>query len=171
MSPTLLHNGFSFIVRTDLYFTTVVEPRGAGVPPQYAVYVRHGSPGYGDGYRNYVPIRRFDSLTDARKLVNTLAGVVDAYRSFPEIGVPLTVTDIYDREFIYKYLCHSSESSKVLTNEQHLKAFAMGDGYGQMAEGELKYRGLTWDWSHIRDSSPAALTKIHAYLVSLGLKP
>jgi hypothetical protein len=44
---------------------------------------------------------------------------------------------------------------------------ARGDGYGKMTVAELKARELLYDWSHVRDSSPAAVCAMAARIREL----
>lgn len=79
----IVNNGFSNLVQTPgLFFCIVVErdPR----PTQFAVYMRHGSPG-GQFWRNGNPIRRCDDITEAQQLVDQLAGIQGAHEHFPVI--------------------------------------------------------------------------------------
>lgn len=70
---------------------------------------------------------------------------------------------------IVKYLYHSSPDAEKLSREVHNHLFSLGDGYGQMGLEWLIRNNLTWDWSHIRDSSDEALERIYKELVKLGL--
>ena len=70
-------------------------------------------------------------------------------------------------DLLHKYLYHSGSASGVLTEAEHDKAVALCDGYGELTEAELRTRHLTWDWSHVRDSSDEALAKAEAYVASL----
>jgi len=70
-------------------------------------------------------------------------------------------------DLLHKYLYHSGSASGVLTEDEHNKAVAMCDGYGEKSVAELKDLDLTWDWSHVRDSSDEALAKAEAYVGSL----
>lgn len=70
-------------------------------------------------------------------------------------------------DLLHKYLYHSGSASGVLTEAEHDKAVAMCDGYGELTEAELQTKGLTWDWSHVRDSTEGALAKARTYVASL----
>lgn len=72
-----------------------------------------------------------------------------------------------DLKFLHPYLYHSGKANGVLTEAEHDKAVAMCDGYGQLTAAELNTRHLTWDWSHVRDSSDKALAKAKAYVANL----
>jgi hypothetical protein len=45
----------------------------------------------------------------------------------------------------------------------------MADGYGRLSLGTLRSRGLSRDWSHIRDSSDVALARVAGYLERHGI--
>lgn len=49
------------------------------------------------------------------------------------------------------------------------RCWEMADGYGKCSLGALRSRGLSRDWSHVRDSSDAALARIHGYLRRRGI--
>ena len=68
---------------------------------------------------------------------------------------------------IRSYLHHSSKLCHQLTESEHDFLFSLGDGYGQMSVEALQSYHLTWDWSHIRDSSDAALEKISQELYEI----
>lgn len=72
-----------------------------------------------------------------------------------------------DLGFVYRWLHFNSHESKLLTVGEHLHAFSLGNGYGNQTKEQLAVEGLTWDWSHIRDSSCRALSNITAYLKTL----
>ena len=60
-------------------------------------------------------------------------------------------------ELLHGALYHSSPLAKRLTAAQHVAAFTRCDGYGRMTWDQLTELDLTWDWSHVRDSSPEAI--------------
>lgn len=70
-------------------------------------------------------------------------------------------------EFICSYLHHSGRDCRVLTEDQHNFLFSLGDGYGRKRIEQLKADRLTWDWSHIRDSSDEALEEIYRELIKI----
>ncbi len=67
-------------------------------------------------------------------------------------------------EFLAKYLHFNGEHRDGLNLDVHDEAMALCNGYGKLSEHELREKGLTWDWSHVRDSSPEALAKARAYI-------
>lgn len=68
---------------------------------------------------------------------------------------------------IYDYLYHGSSLSSKLTAKEHNFLFSLGDGYGKMTINQLITKGLTWDWSHIRDSSEVATDQIYEELTKI----
>lgn len=77
----IIHNGFSSLVKTPgLFFCIVCERNGYST--DFAVYMRHGSPG-GQFWLSARPIRRFKDISEARKIIDEMAGLVDAHKSFP----------------------------------------------------------------------------------------
>lgn len=73
-------------------------------------------------------------------------------------------------KFLVKWLYHGSTYANQPTAGVHLRAFEMGDGYGKMTQSQLLAQGLSWDWSHIRDSSDAAKNEVERFLKTLGYK-
>ena len=74
---------------------------------------------------------------------------------------------IFDQEkcsLIAEYLHHSGVNNRSLSPAEHNRLFALGDGYGKQTVEQLKANHLTWDWSHIRDSSNEALENIYQEL-------
>jgi hypothetical protein len=49
------------------------------------------------------------------------------------------------------------------------RCWELADGYGRCSLGDLRSRGLTRDWSHVRDSSDEALARIVGYLKRRGV--
>jgi hypothetical protein len=69
-----------------------------------------------------------------------------------------------DLRFLHDYLYHSGANKNRLGASRHLEAMTLCDGYGQMNGCDLKEKDLTWDWSHVRDSTPDALAEARAYI-------
>ena len=69
-----------------------------------------------------------------------------------------------DLRFLHDYLYHSGEKKNRLGSVRHVEAMTLCNGYGQMTDKELKEKDLTWDWSHVRDSTPDALAEARAYI-------
>ncbi len=55
-----------------------------------------------------------------------------------------------------------------LTAAEMTTAFGLGDGLGSRSAEEMTNINSGWDWSHVRDSSPAAIRAMAEYLRSLG---
>lgn len=49
---------------------------------------------------------------------------------------------------------------KDLTDEQMWTIYCLADGFGKMTSAELSKINGGWDWSHIRDSSDEAITRM-----------
>lgn len=47
----------------------------------------------------------------------------------------------------------------------------LGDGFGPIAEGVEGYSEMLWDWSHVRDSSPAGFQRMFDFLVTEKVLP
>jgi len=77
---------------------------------------------------------------------------------------------INERKFrvIHSFLHFDGKRCQDLTPHQHLHLFTMADGYGKCSAQDLIANDLTWDWSHVRDSSDEALNVIFSELVSMG---
>jgi len=69
-----------------------------------------------------------------------------------------------DLAFLAHYLKHDGQLRHALNIDIHVEAMALLDGYGKMDEHELRGSGLTWDWSHVRDSSPEALAECRTFI-------
>ena len=76
-----------------------------------------------------------------------------------------------DRDLVVAYLHYSGHHHDALSDAEHEHAFTLGDGYGSCTADELGEINGGWDWSHVRDSSPAAIAAIAAYLRGLGCTP
>ena len=63
--------------------------------------------------------------------------------------------------FLFGLLNHSGEFNDVLSGAEHDRAVALCDGFGKMDIATLRELDLTWDWSHVRDSSDEALAGCH----------
>lgn len=72
------------------------------------------------------------------------------------------------RADLHTYLYHGSEASKSPLVKHHNTAMALCDGYGKMTVGQLMRSGLTWDWSHVRDSTDEAVEAAWGFLSELG---
>jgi len=81
-----------------------------------------------------------------------------------------TKTQTDTATFLHKWLHFNSPVAARLSAEYHMTAFAMCDGYGKRSQANLMAAGLSWDWSHVRDSSEAALKETEQYLRSVGCK-
>lgn len=63
------------------------------------------------------------------------------------------------RNQLWAYVGHSGAHNRILTREQHGRVFECCDGYGKRTSAELYACHLDWDWSHVRDSSDAAINE------------
>jgi hypothetical protein len=72
------------------------------------------------------------------------------------------------RADLHRYLYHGSEAAKSPLAKHHNEAMALCDGYGKLTVAELIRAGLTWDWSHVRDSSDEAISAAWQFLKDLG---
>lgn len=75
---------------------------------------------------------------------------------------PLKGYILTDWDLLVATMHHSGVARTVLSQQQHVEVAAMGDGYGAMSAEQLQQRELTWDWSHIRDSSEGAIVTMAA---------
>lgn len=69
-----------------------------------------------------------------------------------------------DLKAVAKYLHGGGEFADTLSDEQSWELYCMADGFGRRTPDELRGINDGWDWSHVRDSSPAALAAIRARL-------
>jgi hypothetical protein len=67
-----------------------------------------------------------------------------------------------DWDLIVATMHWSGAASTALREADYGAVMAEGDGYGKMTAAELRARGLECDWSHVRDSSPAAMCAMAA---------
>ena len=60
--------------------------------------------------------------------------------------------------------CHSalyhSSPEMISDSKTYRRIFAMGDGYGELSSADLTSLELWGDWSHVRDSSDEALSRM-----------
>lgn len=77
--------------------------------------------------------------------------------------------DKYIARFVADHLHpNGALNGKILTWEQTWTAFCMGDGFGERTPEELAEINSGYDWSHVRDSSIAALERIAEYIGKAG---
>lgn len=67
--------------------------------------------------------------------------------------------------FLVGYLHHSGERYGSLSNTEQAYVRSHGDGFGETTDPDL-----LWDWSHVRDSSPPAVSAMAGALRRLGYK-
>lgn len=51
-----------------------------------------------------------------------------------------------------------------LTDEQYRYVASYGDGFGSLTVEQMDELGVTYDWSHVRDSSDEAVRQMHMAL-------
>ena len=61
---------------------------------------------------------------------------------------------------VHAHLGLSGAERTILSAEQAWELYCLADGFGQQSPGELNQINGGWDWSHIRDSSDAAIDAI-----------
>lgn len=66
------------------------------------------------------------------------------------------------REFVMSCLHHSGINKKKLSPMIWCRAYLLCDGFGEI--DSTFARECDWDWSHVRDSSPEAILRVHKYL-------
>jgi hypothetical protein len=107
-------------------------------------------------------IRRFEEPMIRGEI--TSAQIVECFlHKYDLIGPGASEATVEDKvseddwNLIVGALYHLDEKRTIrLTAANEKIVRAMGDGYGKMSWQELHDRELCWDWSHIRDSTPAA---------------
>lgn len=72
-----------------------------------------------------------------------------------------------DWALVVKYM--RGEGRKALPIGVENKLWTMADGFGPGLHISVICNQLEWDWSHIRDSSGAAVTRMADYLRWIGL--
>ena len=81
---------------------------------------------------------------------------------------------LVDWNFVCSYMHYSGKNCSTLSAEQKWDVYCLGDGFGRMSSAELKEINDGWDWSHIRDSSNAAICemadKIRRFLMIKGMR-
>ena len=79
------------------------------------------------------------------------------------------IIDKTTRKYVMKYLHWTGEQHDVLTDEQdsYLRYY-LADGFGNLSEQDLDreiIQDMMWDWSHVRDSSVQAFSKMAGYIL------
>ena len=79
------------------------------------------------------------------------------------------IIDKTTRKYVMKYLHWTGEKHDVLTDEQdsYLRYY-LADGFGNLSEQDLDreiIQDMMWDWSHVRDSSVQAFSKMARYIL------
>lgn len=69
-----------------------------------------------------------------------------------------------DLKWIAQHLAGDGEFRNHLTNFEHIMARSFCNGFGEFNSRELLEKDFCWDWSHVRDSTPEALTKCREYI-------
>lgn len=69
-----------------------------------------------------------------------------------------------DRDLVVACLHYSGAYYGRLLRGADLGARLLCDGFGRLSSAELDTLGVTYDWSHVRDSSPAAIASTASYL-------
>ena len=72
---------------------------------------------------------------------------------------------IAEFKLIHEALHFRSEKAFKISKQDHLELMAECDGYGKMSQLDLIEKQLTWDWSHVRDSSDEALDRVFEKLI------
>lgn len=73
-----------------------------------------------------------------------------------------------DRKFLNAYLHFNGSKHDELSEGAHNHLMSLCDGYGVLSVAELREKGLLWDWSHVRDSTPEALARARLCLETGG---
>lgn len=63
-----------------------------------------------------------------------------------------------DLSFIARFLHYRGDQCEVLDADEQWDLMCMGDGFGPCSPEQLAEINSGWDWSHVRDSSPNALS-------------
>lgn len=61
-------------------------------------------------------------------------------------------------KFVFAHMHDTGGRERFVTNAQHMRFYRMCDGFGKMSSADLVKIG--YDWSHVRDSSPAAFRAV-----------
>lgn len=87
------------------------------------------------------------------------------------LGRPWYLTDLARRTLVTEVL--SSRGVSAWRASIAVREFARGlaDGFGPLDESMPGYTSMLWDWSHVRDSSPAAFVRMYDYLVAEKVLP
>ena len=84
MNTEIINNGFGGkVVRTDL--TLLIEVLNDRHTTSYRIHLFHGTPAYGDWYKNREPLMYAKDIDEARRMVNRLGGLVDTHKHFPVV--------------------------------------------------------------------------------------
>lgn len=70
-------------------------------------------------------------------------------------------------KFLHEYLYHSGAKRLLLSNDARMEVLVECDGFGRLSAADLYRLELTWDWSHVRDSSDFATLRAAATLKRL----
>lgn len=97
----------------------------------------------------------------------------EANPAFPEEGDPRddargfrwSAADWGLRAFVVAYMSHSGPDRDKLTARDWQTLYFLADGYGEVnAQFAIEQ---SWDWSHVRDSTPAAVRRMARRLLTL----
>lgn len=66
--------------------------------------------------------------------------------------------------YLHRYLHTSGAGHDVLNKDDHDLAMSLCDGYGKLTVEQLHEKGLTWDWSHVRDATVESLAECRAFV-------
>ena len=111
------------------------------------------------------------STSDPTKTTDYSASWEAAKLKVVEIGAVLAdppskdeVEHARNRELVHSYLHFSGRNKDVLSEDESWELYCLGE----RASEELAKINSGWDWSHVRDSSPAAYVKMADWLRERG---
>lgn len=73
-----------------------------------------------------------------------------------------------DRWLVVDYLHQTGKFDGVLKSDELWEVYCLGDGFGELPPEMLMEINGGWDWSHIRDSTSEAMTRMADWLRTHG---
>lgn len=98
---------------------------------------------------------------------NETLATLNAALMLAEIEADQALIDPADWDLVVSCLSYQGEKRSLVPSGVANHAWTLADGFGKCSLYYI-HGTLEWDWSHIRDSSAAAVAEMAAYLRQMG---
>ena len=91
------------------------------------------------------------------------------FEGFVQAGIEKLAAEMTDWELLVAAL-GPTKSIFQLTTKDDERARVLCDGFGRMSAAQLRELEATFDWSHVRDSTPAAIAEAATFIRDKALR-